>query len=306
MNRQRRTVMELLDLAAGYLAERGIDSARLDAEVLLGHTLGLDRVSLYVNFDRPLENREVDTYRQAIAQRGRRVPVAQITGVREFYSQKFVVSSDVLVPRPETELLVEVVLAHVQSQSDFEAIEHSLKIVDVGTGSGAIAVTLADQLPKAQVWAVDRSQAALRIAADNAERLDVAERVTLREGSWLEPVAADGPFDVVVSNPPYIPSADIDHLMPEVKQFEPRLALDGGADGLSSYRALLPVARGLVAPGGMLALEVGDGQADHVVAIGQQAGWQQFKVHRDMAGKKRVVVFVQAPSASFGTGSDAS
>lgn len=291
--RKQHTVLELIELAAGYLAGRGIDSARLDAEVLLGHTLGLDRVGLYVNFDRPLETHEVDAYRRVIAERGQRKPVAQITGVREFYSYELTVTPDVLIPRPETELLVETVLAYVK-HLQARRPGHVPRIVDVGTGSGAIAVVLAAELPEADVWAIDCSPDALRVAQQNAARLGVSDRVTFRQGQWLQPVATEKPFDVVVSNPPYIPSAQIEQLMPEVRLFEPRLALDGGVDGLDSYRELLPAARHVVGPGGMVAVEVGDGQAEQVAAIGRKAGWSKYVVHNDLAGKGRVVAFTQA------------
>lgn len=296
MRTQQRTVLELLELAAGYLAGRGIDSARLDAEVLLGHTLGMDRVGLYVNFDRPLETQEVDAYRRVIAERGQRKPVAQITGVREFYSYELKVTPDVLIPRPETELLVETVLSYVNDVLDRQP-GYVPRIVDVGTGSGAIAVTLAAQLPAAEVWALDCSPQALKIAEENAARLGVAARMTFRTGHWLQPVASEKPFDVVVSNPPYIPSSEIDQLMPEVRLFEPRLALDGGADGLNAYRELLPAARQVVVPGGIVAVEVGDGQAEQVAAIGREAGWKEYDIHHDLAGKGRVVVFSQTEAA---------
>lgn len=297
--RKQRTILELIQLAADYLAGRGIASARLDAEVLLGYTLGLDRVGLYVNFDRPLEAHEIDAYRRVIAERGKRRPVAQITGVREFYSYELKVTPDVLIPRPETELLVEIVLSYVK---DLQARRPGYvpRIVDVGTGSGAIAVVLAAELPDADVWAVDCSPQALQVAEDNAARLGVSDRVTFRLGHWLQPLGLEKRFDVVVSNPPYIPSAQIDRLMPEVRLFEPRLALDGGVDGLGAYRELLPAAKHVVVPGGVVAVEVGDGQAEQVAAIGLEAGWREYVIHHDLAGKGRVVAFTQSEATSCG------
>lgn len=290
MREKRYTVLELIRLAAGYLAEKGVATARLDAEVLLGHVLGLDRVALYVQFDRPLTADEVTAYRRAVARRGRREPVAQIIGSKEFFSLDFLVTRDVLTPRPETELLVEVGLRFLQERAAAGAPQ---RILDVGTGSGVLAVTLAKHLPAAQVWATDVSSAALEVAAANARRHGVAERIRFAQGEWTAPAAVAAPFDLIVSNPPYIPGRDIEGLAPEVREYEPRLALDGGADGLDAYRALLPEALQVAAPGGLVAVEVGDGQADAVERIGVAAGLRAAKRWTDLAGRERVVTFTR-------------
>lgn len=290
MREKRYTVLELIRLAAGYLAEKGVATARLDAEVLLGHVLGLDRVALYVQFDRPLTADEVTAYRRAVARRGRREPVAQIVGSKEFFSLDFLVTRDVLTPRPETELLVEVGLRFLQERAAAGAPQ---RILDVGTGSGVLAVTLAKHLPAAQVWATDVSSAALEVAAANARRHGVAERIRFAQGEWTAPAAVAAPFDLIVSNPPYIPGRDIEGLAPEVREYEPRLALDGGADGLDAYRALLPEALQVAAPGGLVAVEVGDGQADAVERIGVAAGLRAAKRWTDLAGRERVVTFTR-------------
>lgn len=279
---KRLTLIDYIRLSTEFLERRGIDTARLDAEVLLASVLKRDRVYLYVNFDQPLEPEEIDAYRDLIVQRGRRVPVAYLIGEKEFYSRTFVVRPGVLIPRPDTEILVEHVVTWAQGRGD-----GPLEIVDIGTGSGAIAITLALELPQATVWATDVSDDALRIAAENVKRLDVSDRVHLLRGPWFEPLAGRRPH-VVVSNPPYIPSADIPRLAPEIHH-EPRLALDGGSDGLGAYRVLIPQALNVVREGGILAVEVGEGQAGAVAQLAERVGWQRIETVKDHAGIDRVV-----------------
>lgn len=275
------TVLDFLRIASDYFAEQGIETARLDAEVLLGHVLRKDRVFLYVHFDQPLEPFEVDQYRDLVGRRARREPLAYLTGEKEFYSQTFHVTPAVLIPRPETELLVEAVLAW--------AMEHpGLTIADVGTGSGAIAVTLARELPDAKLLAIDTSAEALAVAEENAKKLGVADRVRLLRGEWLAPVRGQS-LDAVVSNPPYIASADIEQLEPEVRRFEPRLALDGGRDGLDAYRVLLKQAATVVRPDGAMFLEIGHDQAEAVVDLSRLSGWQTEEIISDHAGIQRIV-----------------
>lgn len=276
-----RTILDYLKLSADYLAGKGIPSARLDAEILLGHVLEKDRVHLYVHFDQPLQVNEVDAYRTLIARRAGRIPVAYLTGEKEFFSRSLSVRPGVLVPRPETELLIEHVVEWAKERGP-------LTLVDVGTGSGAIAVTLALELPQAIVLATDVSPEALKVARANAAELGVGERVHFHLGPWLAPLR-DTMVDAVVSNPPYIPSRQIETLEPEVRVHEPRLALDGGPDGLDAYRALIPQAAAQVGPGGLLALEVGAGQAESVAQLGQAAGWEWSGTYKDHAQIDRVV-----------------
>ena len=276
------TLIDYIRLSTDFLARRGIESARLDAEVLLAYVLQQDRVYLYVHFDQPLEPSEVDAYRELIVQRGRRIPVAYLTGEKEFYSRAFRVEPGVLIPRPDTEILVERVVAWAHGRGG------PLEIADIGTGSGAIAVTLALELPQAAVWATDVSDEALRVAAGNAERLGASGRVHFLHGPWVEPL--DGrQFDAVVANPPYIPSAELERLAPEIR-YEPRVALDGGQDGLAAYRGLVPGALKAVRPGVIAAVEVGDGQAETVAQMAERAGWQRVETVKDHAGIDRVVV----------------
>lgn len=272
------TVLKVLQWTAGYFRERGIEGGRLDAELLLSDTLKLDRVGLYLNYDRPLSALELETFRAAVGRRAKREPLQYIRGEAEFWSLPFTVSPAVLIPRPDTEVLVEEALKRISG---------TCRVLDVGTGSGAIAIAIADERPEAKVEAVDLSPEALTVARGNAERNGVADRVALRQGDLRQLTGAD--YDLVVSNPPYIPSADLAGLMPEVREFEPLLALDGGKDGLYAYRLLAAQAATLLKPGGWLLLEVGIGQAEAVAGLMQTAGLVEIFTRADYAGVARVV-----------------
>lgn len=272
------TVLKVLQWTAGYFRERGIEGGRLDAELLLSDTLKLDRVGLYLNYDRPLSALELETFRAAVGRRAKREPLQYIRGEAEFWSLPFTVSPAVLIPRPDTEVLVEEALKRISG---------TCRVLDVGTGSGAIAIAIADERPEAKVEAVDLSPEALTVARGNAERNGVADRVALRQGDLRQLTGAD--YDLVVSNPPYIPSADLAGLMPEVREFEPLLALDGGKDGLYAYRLLAAQAATLLKPGGWLLLEVGIGQAEAVAGLLQTAGLVEIFTRADYAGVARVV-----------------
>lgn len=272
------TVLKVLQWTAGYFSDKGIEGGRLDAELLLSDTLKLDRVGLYLNYDRPLSAGELETFRAAVGRRAKREPLQYIRGQAEFWSLPLTVNPAVLIPRPDTEVLVEEALKRIAGP---------VRILDVGTGSGAIAIALAHEQPEASVEAVDLSAEALAVAQGNAERNGVAARVTLRQGDLRQLQGAG--YDLVVSNPPYIPSADLAGLMPEVREFEPLLALDGGDDGLFCYRLLAAQARALLKPGGWLLLEVGIDQAAGVTELLQGAGLVDIFTRADYAGVARVV-----------------
>lgn len=272
------TVLKVLQWTAGYFRDRGIEGGRLDAELLLSDTLKLDRVGLYLNYDRPLTAAELEAFRAGVGRRAKREPLQYIRGQAEFWSLPFAVSPAVLIPRPDTEVLVEEALKRVFGPC---------RILDVGTGSGAIAIALAHERPEAQVEGVDISSQALAVAQGNAERNGVAGRMTLQIGD-LHQLSGSG-FDLVVSNPPYIPTADLSGLMPEVREFEPLQALDGGGDGLDAYRALAAQARILLQPGGWLLLEVGIAQAVAVADLLRNAGLIEVFTRADYAGVARVV-----------------
>lgn len=272
------TVLKVLQWTADYLAQRGVENGRRDAELLLCATIDLDRVGLYLNYDRPLNPAELGAFRERVGRRARREPLQHILGQTEFWSLPFTVSPAVLIPRADTEVLVEESLKRATG---------SCAILDVGTGSGAIAIALAHELPTASVTAVDISPDALAVALKNASANGVEERVVFRQADLG--ALPGGPYDLIVANPPYIPAAEMPGLMPEVRDFEPHLALNGGGDGLDCYRRLLPAAAACLKSGGWLLVEVGCGQAPQVLGLFQTSGLAETFTARDLAGIERVV-----------------
>ena len=253
-------VLKILNWTKGYLADKGVENPRLEAEWMLCEALTLDRVGLYLNFDKPLSEAELAAYRGMVARRGRREPLQYILGSQEFMGLDFQVSPAVLIPRHDTEVLVA------------EGIKRGAaarSILDIGAGSGCVAVALAKALPLAEVCAVDISDEALAVARDNAERNGAS--VQFFQGSLLEPFAGRR-FDMILSNPPYIPQAELATLQQEVRGFEPMSALDGGADGLDFYRAIVARAPDHLNAGGWLLFEVGAGQAPEVLELLRKGG----------------------------------
>jgi len=277
------TATALLREAAEALRLAGITDPQWDAERLLRHVLAWDRATLVTRAGEELAPAALARVRALVATRAQRVPLQQIVGVQAFWRHDFLVTPDVLVPRPETELLVETAVERLRGS------ERPL-VVDVGTGSGCIALSLALERPDAQLHATDLSEAALAVARENARRLGAGTRVAFHQGDLLEPVAAlRGRLDLVVSNPPYVAEADRGSLAPELLDHEPALALFGGRDGLDVFRRLAPAAAAALRPGGRLLLEVGLGQADAVAALCRQAGLVPEGVTRDLQGIPRVV-----------------
>ena len=275
------TIGRILKWTEQFFKEKGIESPRLDAEVLLSHILGRERIYLYVHFDEPLEPAERARYRDAIKQRVQRVPVAYIIGEKEFMGLTFKVTEDTLVPRPDTEILVQAAVERLRARGE------APRFADIGTGSGAICLSVLHFLPKAQADTVDISPAARAIAEENAAALEVADRVTFHTGDLLAPLA--GSYDAILSNPPYIPDDDIAALAPEVRLKEPHTALAGGKDGLDFYRRLTADAPALLKDGGFLALEVGIHQAAPVAALAVPA-FSHTEILKDYAGIERVVI----------------
>lgn len=265
-------------LVAGGVSVR---DARMDAELLARHVLGWDRAAWLTRADQPASAAFLDAYARLIERRARREPIAYITGTREFYGREFHVSPAVLIPRPETELIVDVVLQRVSSET-------RARLVDVGTGSGALAVTLAAERPGLHVQATDVSAAALVMARWNAARHAVGTRVVFHEGDLLLPTT--GRFDVIVSNPPYVARRDAPGMSPQVRDYEPSVALFGGEDGLALVNRLLGQIAGRLAPGGWLAMEFGDGQEDRAVQAAAHAGLRVEQVLADLQGIPRVLV----------------
>ncbi|MBD3367400.1 MAG: peptide chain release factor N(5)-glutamine methyltransferase [Candidatus Eisenbacteria bacterium] len=281
------TVQRLTEWSRDYLSEKGFENARLEVELLLADTLGVSRLELYLDFDRPLSGDELGRYKKRLKRRLNHEPVQYITGTAAFMLSEFDVTPDVLIPRPETEALTEVALELLSGM----AVERP-DAADVGTGSGVIAVTLAQKCPEARVVATDSSTAALTVARGNAARAGVGERVEFLEGDLLEPLVRDGlggRLSLIVSNPPYIPTAELDGLPEEVADFEPRSALDGGEDGLDCLRVLAQDGPGLLTEGGAIVLEVGYGQAGAVAEL-MRDSVSGVDVRNDYAGRERIVV----------------
>lgn len=273
----------VLDGARRQLADSGVDSAALDARLLLQHLTGLAHSDIIANPDLPVAHEQVRAFEHLLARRLRHEPVSRILGMREFYGRPFAVTGAVLDPRPDTETLIEAALRNLQPAA---------RILDLGTGSGAIIVTLLAEAPQATGVAADLSPAALSVARCNAQRLSVLPRLELVESDWFSAIA--GEFDMIVSNPPYIHSAGIAGLAPEVRNFDPHAALDGGTDGLDAFRAIAESASGFLLPGGHVLVEIGMGQEIAVSAIFTANGFLGLEHRRDLAGHVRCLVFAKS------------
>ncbi len=268
------TLGDVLRRATGHL-ERTSETARLDAELLLAHALGRSRIELYTDFDRPLNEGELAAYRDLVARRARSEPVAYILGEWGFRRLTLKVDRRALIPRPETEIVVERCLALLDGRD-------APRVLDVGVGTGAIALALLDEHPGARVTALDVSGDALALARENAERLGLELELLERD---VRDGLPGGPYDLVVSNPPYVEAGELPGLMPDVRDWEPHAALVGAGATEAVARAALDV----LAPGGALVLEVGDGQAPAAAALLERLGYTGVTVTRDLAGRERVV-----------------
>jgi len=276
------TVKNILSAARQRLTLAGCDTPRLDAELLLAHTLEQDRIWLYAHPQQLVEKEQTTQFETLLQRREQREPVAYLTGYREFYGLDFQVNPHVLIPRPETELLVETAIQLATGAAQ-------LTIADIGTGSGCIAIALAKHIPHATLLAGDVSAEALQIAQHNAKQNNVSERITFLRGSLLTPLAE--PVDMIVSNPPYVSKPELDAAMPEVKHYEPALALDGGKDGLDIIRELLLLAGAKLNPGGCLLVEIGAFQSAAVTALAEKTFSQaRVEIKQDLAGLDRLLV----------------
>jgi release factor glutamine methyltransferase len=276
------TILELLRWTTEHFAKQGIETARLDAECLLAHSLGVERLKLYVDFDKPLAAEERGGFRELVRRRAdERVPVSQLVGRKEFWSLSLAVTKDVLTPRPETETLIEAALELAPG------LDSEMAILDIGTGSGAVALALARERPKARVTASDISPAALAVARGNAERLELAGRVRFVEGDLFAPLAGER-FDLVVSNPPYLSNAPGTAHAPELAH-EPAAALFAPEQGLAVLRALAQGVSAHLVSGGAAAFEVSPEQADRVAGWCREAGLLDVAQRRDLARRVRVV-----------------
>lgn len=280
---EKWTVLKVLQWTTAFFERKKLEQPRASAEVLLAHVLKMERIQLYLNFDRPLTPTELTSYRAAIQRRAAREPTQYITGKQEFWSLELEVTSAVLIPRPETELLVEKTLQLVGNSAK--------RVLDLGTGSGAIALALARECPALRVIASDRSYEALQVASRNARRHHLQERVAFVAGDLLEAfTAAVAPFDIIVSNPPYINEKEFPALAPEIIQYEPTSALLAGPEGLAVIRRIIGEAPGYLRSEGSLLLEIGAGHAELLrEELPKADGFAHFEFLRDYSGILRVL-----------------
>ncbi len=284
------TILEVIRRSTDFLTERGVESPRLQVELLLSHVLKLPRLKLYLQFDRVLTGPELDPLRELVKRRGQREPLQHIIGSAPFLDHELKVTRDVLVPRPETEVLAQLAIGKLKEQKGSAGTSDALRVLDFGTGSGCLAIAVAAGCPEVEVDALDKSPAALAIARENAVLNQVEARITFHEGDGFAALAQASRFDLIVTNPPYIPTAEIATLDPEVRDFDPRLALDGGIDGLDCYRMLAAQAGAWLKPGGWLLTELGDGQGMAVKLLFGAHGWLCEGVEKDLSGRERVLI----------------
>ncbi len=279
------TVLEVIQRSTEYLARHSVESPRLQIELLLAHVLKLPRLKLYLNFDLALTEDQLTQLRDLVKRRAQREPLQHIVGTTSFCGLEIVVNRHVLVPRPETEMLAEMGWQFLASRDSGRAIA-----LDLGTGSGCLAIALAVHCPSACIHAVDISAEALAVAKQNALPNNVSDRITFFLGDGFAAVPPTSRYALIVSNPPYVPSAEIATLDPEVRDFDPRIALDGGADGLAFYRRLAAEASGYLEPGGKLMCEFGDGQGPALHELFGSQNWIVDEVREDYNARERILV----------------
>jgi len=276
-------LIELINTASEYLAEKGFDNARLEVEILLGKVLGLSRLDLYMSFDRPVEDDELEQFRALYLRRLSGEPLQYIVGSTGFMDIELKTDGRAFIPRPETELLVERAVEFLKRRSD-------PVFADLGTGSGAIVISVLFAVPEARAVAVDLSDEALLLAGQNASTAGVDHALTLVSGDMTDALEGRGPFDAILSNPPYVRTGDIDSLQPEIREYEPRGALDGGADGMTFLARIARDAHRHLKPGGLLLMECEGDQADRAADLLESAGkYVRIGIVRDLAGRKRIV-----------------
>ena len=288
MSPQKWIIKDLLAVTADYLKKKDIDNPRLCAEMLLAYQLKTTRIRLYLDFDQSLNDKDINEYRALIQRRLKREPVQYITGIQEFWSMEFNVGPKVLIPRPETEILVEQAISILKDNNATDVVS----VLDIGTGSGAVAVSIARELPDADMWASDVSREALETAKANARKHGVDARIHFLESDLFSALNnASQLFDVIVSNPPYIPGEDYDSLPPEVGGYEPRIALDGGEGGLFFIKKLILEAKDFLKPGGWLLMEMAPFQTAKAMDMVAQTGcYREQRIVKDYSQKERVVM----------------
>ena len=278
------TVLEVIQRSSEFLAKKGVESPRLQVELLLAHVLAMPRMQLYLNFERVLAEVDLEKLREFVKRRGNREPLQHIIGTTQFCGLEFAVNRHVLIPRPETEILAERAWRYLQQRAEKLKTTRAL---DFGTGSGCLAILLAVKCPTSEIHAIDISAQAIAAARENAERHTGATRIKFHLGDGFSVLEQKEKFDLIVSNPPYIPSEEIPTLEPEVRDYDPKLALDGGGDGLDFYRMLSQQAPSRLAEGGRLMLEFGEGQAEKVRAIFESQKWIVEAIEPDYTQRLR-------------------
>lgn len=288
------TVKRLLEWTSGYFASQALDSPRLAAELLLSHVLSVPRIRLYTDFDKPVVEPALSRFRELVKRAGKHEPIGYLTGRAHFFNMELAVGPGVLIPRPETETLVENVLQFVRHATGFE----SPRVLDLCTGSGCIAAAVAQQLKSAVVVAVELSDQAITYARENFEKLGLAERITLLQGDLYQPLKGQPdprPFDLIVSNPPYIASTLIPTLDANVRDYEPMAALDGGEDGLDPHRRILAGAADHLADNGHIFIEIAYDQGEKALELAQSAaGLADARILKDHGGRDRVLAAQKA------------
>lgn len=285
------TIIKLLKWTTSYFESHDIEDPRIEAEILLAHALQLQRIDLYLQYDQPLSTNELSRFKDLIKRRINREPVAYIVGTKEFWSMDFRVTRDVLIPRPETEFLVEAALTLLPKESAFPKNPVPKRILELGTGSGAVISALASMRPNHLFFASDRITAAVKLANQNAKNHGIENRINFICADWFEPFKAQrAVFDMIVSNPPYVPSRVIGNLQPEIAKFEPISAIDGSEDGLLSIKHIINNAHLYIQPKGYLLLEIGYDQRNNVQKIIDQCSRYKNVVYtKDYSGYDRVV-----------------
>ena len=277
------TVLEVIKLSTEYLQKKGVEAPRANAEILLAEILKCKRLELYLSFDKPLAENEVQIYREAIRKRGLRIPLQYIVGNVEFYGLKLIVNENVLIPRPETELLVEKII----NESDKSA---SLKILDIGVGSGNISLSILKNLPNTNVVAIDISESALEVAKQNAELNSLQDRIELKHFDIMkDDLNSLGKFDLIVSNPPYVSVNDFESLEPELKVHEPRIALTDNSNGISFYKSIIEASDQILNRPGKIYFELGMGQSMEVKNLFDQKGFSNITITKDYSGIDRII-----------------
>ena len=276
------TVLEIIKRTTEFFSKRGVESARLNAELLIGHALGLKRMQLYLQFERPLTETELEKIRPFVKRRGNREPLQYILGEAEFCGLKLKVDPRALIPRPETEYLVELLAGKLT--------EPPRSVLDLGTGTGALALALAARYPDAAVTAVEKSPEALALARENTEVFKLTERVRLLASDWFSALAAEERFQLIVANPPYLTEAEVQEATTEVKEHEPLSALLSASEGRADLEHIIAHARSFLAEGGLLACETGIAQHAQLLALAKQAGYARTESLQDLTGRDRYLL----------------